>query len=227
MSEKNGALLTLKEASQITGIAVPALRMRLKSGKISGLKTQTKHGEAWYIKPDTIRELSSIEPERLNSFTLKSFNPEKFKGEFNPERGENLVLKAKDEVIEGLKKHLGTYETLLTTFQERILNLEAEKGEMESKIKLLPAPAEEVAERFSTMEKELERKNELMTKAKKVLNNVQIAIQQKDDTLEEMKTKLEEEAKAKENLSNELVKVLEEMKRPFWQKALKALGMWR
>jgi hypothetical protein len=142
LSKNNGKLLTLKEASNITGIAIPALRMRIKNGKIEGVKNHTRHGEAWFIKPDSIKEMKNNELNTLNVVTLKRVNSEIFNGETTMEKTENPVTNAKDEIIQGLKCHIKTYETLLATFQQRIQNLETERGDLEQKIKLLPAPPE-------------------------------------------------------------------------------------
>jgi hypothetical protein len=211
-------LLTLKEASELTGIAVPALRMRIKHGKIEGVKTQTRHGEAWFIKADTVTELKDLELNPLNTLTLKRFSGEKVKGEFNPEGDESPVLRAKEDVIQGLKDHLKTYEALLTTFQGRIINLESEKSGLEGQLRLLPAPPEVVTSNLEKLMKENEEKTQAVERAQEILKKARVAYDQYKTSIVELKTKLAEEERTKEAYRIQWELAQAELKKPWWKK---------
>ena len=140
----NGKVYTLQEASNITGLKVQTLRMRIKSGKVEAFKNPSKHGEAWLIKAHCLKEIEKIDnrglkPQESSNLNPSNLNPSSLKGE-----SQEPVIEAYKEHITTLKGTLQNFEGLLNTFQQRIINLEAENTGLQHKIKLLPAPPETV-----------------------------------------------------------------------------------
>lgn len=150
-----GKLLTLKEASEFTGLSVQAIRMRLKRGKLEGVLSPHKHGSTWLIKQDSIRDLRGLELTTLNPVSTSHV----ILSQENPSQeltvSENALLKEKDEHLTTLKSQLKVYEKLLTDFQARINIIESDKCHLEYQLKRLPAPVETVSARLEELEQTL------------------------------------------------------------------------
>jgi chromosome segregation ATPase len=126
------------------------------------------------------------------------------KGSTAPEdEGENSTVEAQREHIGTLQKTLQKYEGLLTTFQARIGILETDKAHLESRLKLLPAPVEEVSSRLQELEHTLIEKEEVI-KAEVEYR------QQLSSSLHDRETKL-----------FDLEAELNEAKKPWWKKMLR------
>lgn len=150
--KNNGRVVTLQEASKITGLKVSTLRMRIKSGKLAGFKIATKNGEAWAVKADCISDLSQGFHERLNSMQGSTFEGAKLQGANLQGELVNPAVEAQREHIATLKNTLQNYEALLTTFQARVSNLEVEKQILGEQLRLLPAPAETIPSLIAELE---------------------------------------------------------------------------
>jgi uncharacterized coiled-coil protein SlyX len=139
----NGKVYTLQEASEITGLKVQTLRMRIKSGKLEAFKNPSKHGETWLIKAYNLKKTEEVDNDRLRAQEASNLNGSKQKGSIEGYPSiENSTVEAQKEHIGTLQRTLQNFEGILTIFQQRIKILEVEREEMAGKIRLLPAPLE-------------------------------------------------------------------------------------
>lgn len=170
----NGKVYTLQEASKITGLKSQTLRMRIKSGKLEAFKNPSKFGEAWLIKADNLKKVEKVDNDRLTVQEGSSLNGSELKGsiEGSPSN-EKTTIEAQREHIGTLQRTLQNFEGLLTTFQQRIVNLESEKAEIECKIRLLPAPLEIIPSKLT----ELEQKELALRDSQQVIRNLEEELQ--------------------------------------------------
>jgi hypothetical protein len=159
---------TLQEASRVTGLNTFTIRKRIKTGKLMGKKVNQKNKEVWFVSCDSIKNCAKVDGERLKGKVNDEPDSELVNDEPVNEPGVNhnshidLLLREKDERIGELVHHKDILEHLLKEFQERMIALEAERNDLNQKIKLLPAPVEampailqEKEANFSKMEAEL------------------------------------------------------------------------
>jgi chromosome segregation ATPase len=211
MNIPNEEYITLKKASEITGLKVQTLRMRLINKKIEGYKSPSKYGVSWFVKIDSIRDLIKVDPDtlklqNLNTSKQKAIKP--FKGFKNINEA---LFEAKEEQIQALQNNLLDKDKLLTVFQERIQNIEAEKAILEDKLKLLPAPPEELAvkmqaetDRAEQAEKQAQEAQEAVKQAERDKEAVSNELDQTKDSVgiwQAQAAKLEEELKSERALS--------------------------
>jgi len=217
----NKGVLTLQEASEITGIKVQTLRSRIKRGALKGFKKGSQFGEVWYVKADSIKALTGLEHDRLKVLKFNSENPLNE----NPSQGvlnsAEPLIRAKEEQIQTLQKmstelekHNTTLNEVLRVFQSRIQNLETEKAEIEGKLKLLPAPLEIIPSKLD----ELEEKTAALSMAENIIQQAQETQKQYEAEMAELKQKLQEEEHAKEAFRIQWELSQAELKRPWWQK---------
>jgi chromosome segregation ATPase len=214
----NGKAYTLQEASEITGLKVQTIRMRIKSGKLEAFKNPSKHGEAWLIKPQSLREIEKIDNIGLkvqegSKMNPSSLNPSSLRGEL-----QEPLIEAYKEHITTLKGTLQNFEGLLTTFQQRVMNLEVEKAEMENKLNLLPAPPEVVTKELQEKDQALQQKATALAQAEKIVEEARETQKRYIEAMEELKAKLLEEERVKEAYRAQWEGAQAELSRPWWKK---------
>jgi chromosome segregation ATPase len=211
-------VLTLKEASDITGLNIQTLRSRIKRGTLKGFKKGSQFGEAWYIKADSIEDLIQPFHGRLNVLDSKPENS-------SPESSSQGVLKDAEFLIQtktqeaealfklssSLEKQNNQLNDVLTMFQQRIMVLEDEKAGLESKLRLLPAPPELIV-------KEMEDKTAALAQAEKILEEAKETQKQYAEAMEQLRVKLQEEEHAREAYRIQWEAAQAELNRPWWQK---------
>lgn len=224
--------ITLREACNITGLKIQTLRMRLKKGKIEGLKTPSKFGTTWLVKLDDLNNTDNIEPHTLNNEIPQILKGSNLTHSSITATHNKYLIQAKEEHLKDLQRHIDTQDKLLTIFQERIMNIEAEKASLENKLKMLPSPPEEILLKLTekedfittlqenlTIEKNaLQNKEEEKQKLDTKINKLTKEYEQKNKQLlqgrEETEGKLKEEIEALKNKQTEM----EEKYRPWWKK---------
>jgi len=214
----NGKAYTLQEASEITGLKVQTLRMRIKNGKLEAFKNPSKHGEAWLIKPQNLKEIEKVDNTGLkvqegSNLNPSSLSPSNLKGEL-----QEPLIEAYKEHITTLKGTLQNFEGLLTTFQQRVMNLEIEKAEMESKLNLLPAPPEMVTRELQEKDQALQEKAAALAQAEKIVEEARETQKRYLEAMEELKAKLLEEEREKGVYRVQWEGAQAELSRPWWKK---------
>lgn len=206
----NGRVLTIKEASKITGLSTSTLRMHLKKGLIEGVKTSTKFGDTWHIKADSIKHLKSLESSGLNAQPLSNMRTSETSTSTSIKNSDNLI-RMRDEHLTDLRKQVMTYEGIIITFQQRIGVLESEKTAYEAKLKLLPAPPE-------ILLNDLQQKEAALAQAEKIVLAAQETQKQYEEAVAQLKLKLQEEEHAKEAFRIQWELAQTELERPWWKK---------
>lgn len=181
----NGKVYTLQEASEITGLKVQTLRMRIKSGKLEAFKNPSKHGETWLIKAYDLKKTEGIDNDRLKTQEGSNLNSSKLRGSFEGlPSNENPTIEAQREHIGTLQRTLQNFEGILTIFQQRIQILEAEREEMAGKIRLLPAPLEiipsklaELEARSAELSAQAAENEQALTRSQETVNALEEALQ--------------------------------------------------
>lgn len=204
--------LTLQEASEITGLNVPALRQGIKRGKYSGKQLQAHNGYKWLISFDSLGLSQQSDSNRLKVNNRSKSSGEKRSGE-QTDGMARILINQQEERIGEQSQYITTLENLLTTFQTRISVVESEKAEMEGKLKLLPAPPEIVAS-------QMEEKAAALAQAQMILQQAQEAQKQYEEAMEQLKLKLQEEEHAKEAYRIQWELSQAELKKPWWKKML-------
>lgn len=186
---KSGAALTLKEASDYTGKSIYTLRRFIKMGKlVQAYKTDGETGSMWVIPKSELEGLKAIKKapgeaysDLDQSMTNNVYMPnlismdyyEKHRREWDDER--LSMIKEMVNLKSGIEMYRYKYE------------------ELESRLKMLPAPVEAVTSKL----KELEH------------------------TISEQAALLQEEQSSRANLANELQEKEVELRQtrlPWWKK---------
>jgi chromosome segregation ATPase len=217
-SRGNGGLLTLKEASKVTGLNIQTLRSRIKRGALKGFKKSSQFGEVWYIKADSVANLAKLEHDRLKVLSISHEHPSSENPSQSHSKDAEIAIRSKESQIEvllrlstSLEKQNCTYEQLLRDFHARINILESDKALVENKLKALPLPAEMVCARLSELERSLSEKDDVI-KAE-VDHREQLSA-----VIHEQKARLLES----ERRLLEFEKELQDSRRPWWKKLLGA-----
>jgi hypothetical protein len=204
--------VTLQEASIITGLKIQTLRSRIKRGKLEASQHPSQKGLVWYVKLSSLAEFSNIDMSRLN-FLEPSFenllNREPSQTELRTlsnnlrtfSKNENLlneVKNAQDQHIDTLLRTNKMYENLLTIFQERVNVLEEYNFQLENKIKLLPAPPEEIVDTLKDKEEKLNLVEDILKEEKK-----------KNDEILKEKLEIEEKFHQEAKFLNETIEKVE------------------
>lgn len=149
--EPSSRWMDLKQASEVIGVKLDALRKRMKAGKIPGRRISTPTGYKWEVLLDASAKYENIDNKGLNvdlpGRNAPGGNPPGNIG-IVVDKYLDIMLKDKDERILEQGRHISTLEQLLKDFQARMITLEADKLNIENKLKLLPAPVEMVAEQL-------------------------------------------------------------------------------
>lgn len=164
--------LSLKEASELTGKNIPALRQAIKRGKLKGEKISGLTGDKWIIDPESIPQsidspqevlidTSSDYPFAMDETTgaVNRQNVLTHKDELVFDKTANLyerLLEEKDRLNGEKGKHIDTLNILLGNFQGRIQVLESDRDHLEKQLKLLPAPPQEVGKLLLSAEEALQ-----------------------------------------------------------------------
>ncbi len=193
--------LSLKEASDITGKSIPALRQAIKRGKLSGRKISGPTGDMWMIDPITLG-LDTIVPTDApvndNPDESPQF-PEKTNSLNTATRNSEHVFDKTIELYERIideksllnnerGKHIDTLNILLGDFQQRIRLLEDDKENLESRFKMLPAPPETIREKWL----DTQQKQEIFEKERKQLTDQISNMQNRINELTDRNLKLTE-----------------------------------
>lgn|GEM_PF-1665031 len=202
--------LTLQEASEITGLNIPALRQGIKRGKYSGKQLQSRNGYKWLISFDSLGLSNQSDGDRLKINNRQKSLGEQRLGEHTDGMAQ-ILINQQGERIGEQSRHIATLENLLTVFQNRLSVVESEKDEIEGRMRLLPAPPEVVAS-------ELEEKTAALSMAENIIQQAQITQQQYEEAMEQLKVKLQEEEHAKEAFKIQWELSQAELKKPWWQK---------
>lgn len=190
----NDRWLTLQEASKITGIKIPALRQGIKRGKYSGERQCTPNGHRWLISLDSVKLPMKFDNRRLNTGSGEQCSGELRSGEQFHGYAE-MLIKQQCERIGEQSQHIATLEKLLTDFQARITNVEAEKDEVLKKLRLLPAPVELLSSRLEELEQKIQEKDEALTAEVNYREQFSSALHEQEARLIRLKTELEAEKK--------------------------------
>jgi hypothetical protein len=212
--------LTLQEASKITGLNSFTLRKRIKSGKHIGKKVNQNNREVWLVSLDSLGIPKKLDMNRLNVTFDDEPGGEPVYDEPVQETQEKshgyaeLLLNQKDERINDLLHHCGemsrhnkVLENLLADFQARIGVLESDKSELESKIKLLPAPPETLVSRIQDFERIIQEKEETIKAELDYREQLSAALHEQEARIIESSNEI-----------GELKAELEERKKPWWKK---------
>jgi predicted DNA-binding transcriptional regulator AlpA len=190
--QMNDRWLTLQEASKVTGIKIPTLRQGIKRGKYSGERQCTPNGHRWVISLDSVKAPMKLDKRWLNVRTGEQCSDIQHSGEQTHAYSE-LLMKQQSERIGEQSKHISTLEKLLTDFQARISNIEAEKDELQGKLKLLPAPVEMVTTRLDELEQKIREKDEALSVEVNYREQLSSALHEQEARLIYMQSELEAE----------------------------------
>ncbi|MDQ7827034.1 MAG: hypothetical protein RDV48_29830 [Candidatus Eremiobacteraeota bacterium] len=232
--QSQGPWVTIQEASRLTGKSENAIGLMVKRKRLDQVKKANGTGRGkWLIHRDALEKILACDlmppcdeddpctREEQGSLdeseaprTARPMSP----CEGAPSPGGDLVNPSIP--LEHYEKKRDEWDRERERLQAGLMMYRYKFEEQERKLKLLPAPAEEVADRFLSMSREIAQKKELIIRAKSVLNNVQIAIQQKDDAVASLSAKLAEENRAKEDYRIHWELALADIRRPWWKKML-------
>lgn len=207
--------LDLSEASNHLGLSVDAIRKKIKQGRIQGRKVEFRNSYKYQVLLDSI----PLEPHRLKDSqgrnSMVDFYVEKEGGKvefFYPD-----IIETHKKQVEEQGRIISTLSDLLTNFQQRIISLEHDRTTLENKLKMLPAPPEEIIpiikdkeENIVKIQAELNRetvKNEFMVSEIESLKNNRNSL---NDELAKIQKKNEE-----------LAVKLQLAEKPWWKKLLK------
>jgi len=183
MNSGKGQWITLKEASEISGKSINALRLLIHRGKIDNLrKVKGKgHGE-WLIHKDYVAQFDQAEiSENLKSqdtpiemTTLKS-----------QENSEPAIP------LHYFDKKLNEWETERDKLVQGLMMYRYKFEDLERQIKLLPAPPE-------VMTSELEQKAQALAQAELIVEEAKVKQKQHSEAMEQFRAKLQDEEHARE-----------------------------
>lgn len=239
LMESNGKLISIREASQLTGKSEGLIYRYIRQGKIT-VQTCSVRCSGKFRQVKKLKEA-----EVLRSFGL-NFEPESEQGRTQLN---NSLNKAEPLTVEMMKGVISEYfqdrETqLMKPLEElatyRVGKLEAEKQFLTDKVdtllqeleryKALPLPVEEMTAKLELVEAEKVDLISQMKKADQEMQDLHTRIAEeekkkqelqeaKDRELSELRERLEAEEKEKLELVETWKKALEEeQKRPWWRK---------
>lgn len=215
--------ITLKEASLLTGLKVQTLRMRIKAGSIEGIMEPKNRGYVWLVKSSSINKQKKLDKHVIN-----------FEG--NALKLCREIIDEKSKRIEEQGGYISTLKELLANFQARLKIIEEEKSIIENKIKLLPAPPEEIIKHLQEKEKAVIAAVEASKKEEAIRERIQEEKKKLQDRVEEMEDKekllqarmedllkekqeMEKRLRHEEELKNKAQFELKDYKsKPWWKK---------
>jgi chromosome segregation ATPase len=219
--------LDLKKASEITGIQIDALRKRIKAGKIPGRKREEHGKQKWEVQIDAATHSVKVDKSGLKVESPGNFQVDKFQMEFQDpglkrtQKYVSVIVKEKDQRLLEQSKHISTLERLLSDFQDRTRNLEAEKSHLEAIIKALPAPPETMATRIQEQEAALEeaRRREVEIQRETLAKAEEIArLAAERATVEAELARARDDAEKIRQEKETLAVQIEELRRPWWKR---------
>jgi hypothetical protein len=213
----NEKWLTLKEAGEITGKNVQAIRMLIKRNKFVNVKkTQIKGHDNWLIRRDELNllasQLSSHVKDNVNDshVRLTDIPPVNMISVEYYDKKRNEWDRDRDNLLQGIMMYRYKFE------------------ELDQRVKLLPAPVEAVASKIGELEARVnshkeaeEQKAHALAQAQEIIEQATEAQKRYIESLTQLKTKLQEEEHAKEAFRLQWEQAMIEAKKPWWQK------LWR
>jgi len=137
--------LTLHEASSMTGIKIPTLRMAIKRGKYPGERVPTPNGHKWLIAIESLNpgEKSTRGTGRaLQEVPASLEHPGTHAGRLLEEMGQRICEQS---------RHIAALEELAASMRREMKRMEEENSSLRESLLLLPAP---VAEVIATLEEQ-------------------------------------------------------------------------
>jgi len=191
--------LTIGEVSEQTGKSTAAVRMWIKRRTTKGehvrvKKERGRHCESWLIHSSEIGDLTGRE-----------------QAESSGERMPELVNIISLDRYEAMRKEL---ENEREQAMQGLMMYRYKFEELDRQVRLLPAPPEVMATKLS----EFEEKAAALAQAQMIIQQAQETQKDYEETMAQLKLKLQEEEQAKENFRIQWELAHEELKRPWWKK---------
>lgn len=203
MNSGKGQWITLKEASEISGKSINALRLQIHRGKIDNLrKVKGKgHGE-WLIHKDYVAQ---FDPAEISENLKSQDTPIEMTTLKSQDNSEHAIS------LQYFDKKLNEWETERDKLVQGLMMYRYKFEDLERQIKLLPAPPE-------VLTSELEQKAQALAQAEKIIEDAKEAQQKYQESMTQLKAKLQEEEHAKEAFRIQWEQAMAEAKRPWWKK---------
>jgi len=202
---------SLQEASKITGKSPASLRRLIQRKVFERVKKErSSYGEYWLIHRD---ELSIYGVHG-------AFNERGSVQGVHNEREEGVHVNT--ITFETYDQHRREWEHRCSTLEQGLLMYRYKFEEVDRQLKILPAPPEYVKAKIDELEKNLQEE----ARAKSLLAIEKAETEEEkeqlrkdyEDFLSQLRAKLSEEERIKEELKAELEKAMADLKRPWWKK---------
>jgi len=212
--------VTLKEASNITGKSLNAIRMLVHRKKISqdSIKKANDNGRSyWMIHRDALNLIynSSMSGDIYNSDILQPVTPVICQDSMSDICHDSIPVYYHDQKLKEWQQDRDNLMQGLLMYRYKF-------EELDRQVKMLPAPPEHVRSKIEELEKHLQEearaKSLLAVEKAKTEEEKEELKNDYENFLSQLRTKLSEEERVKEKLKTELEKAMSNLKRPWWKK---------
>ncbi len=233
--------ITIKEASDISGRSVNAIRLLIHRGKIGKIKKVKGKGRGeWLVHRDSLSQIidsditgemseisADVSSDRSDNLTTRDHSPDITTQTYNDHSKPMIPLEyydsrrdewmlERDRLLQGLMMYRYKFE------------------ELDRQLKMLPAPPEFVKAKLDELEHHLQKKEELasqyeekITQVTREKENLDTEYEQAKAGYEEYLTQFREKLQQEERQQTELKTALEvaaaeltRLRRPWWKKLL-------
>ncbi len=219
--------ITLQEASSITGKRPSSLRAAIQRGKYDRVKKRrNKKGEYWLIHKDELANEIG-DPDRGIDGSRSRGSEGDRDLEIAVEHGSHGHRQVTgglsgDRVIVIPVEYYEQQQKERDNLMQGLLMYRYKFEEVDRQLKILPAPPEYVKAKIDELEKNLQEE----ARAKSLLAIEKAETEEEreqlrkdyEDFLSQLRAKLSEEERIKEELKAELEKAMADLKRPWWKK---------
>ena len=204
---------SLQEASIITGKSPASLRRLIQRKIFERVKKEhSSHGEYWLIHRDELN-IRGVQG---------AFSEHGFVQGVHNERVEGVQVNT--ITFETYDNHRREWEQRCSSLEQGLMMYRYKFEEVDRQLKALPAPPEFVKVKIDELERNLQEetnaKSLLEIEKAKTEEEKEQLVKDYEDFLAQLRTKLSEEERLKEELKAELELAQADLKRPWWKKLL-------
>jgi hypothetical protein len=239
--------LTLQEAAELTGKNTAALRMwvkrRLARGEqVQVKKKKAKHGDVMMIHSQELehvrtqgREENLFESLKNDKLRVSSvlLDDEAVKGELLYDEAEKNRVpftcheQVRDLALEFMEYHdrkREEWECERDKLVQGMMMYRYKFEDLDRQLRLLPAPPERVTSKVQELEAESKQKARALEQAEEIITEAKNAQKKYSEAMTQLRARLREEERARQDYRTQLIRTIEEAKRPWWKKML---GLWK